>query len=248
MIKIEKKSIVKYADVNSVRAEWKKVKNDIGNMSLVIELIKIGLRHFTRGYNKRAYAIQFDGLQRRSKKCKLIRGEVGIEKILLEAKTCLIRRNDKTIKRLTFKTNAAYLGGKKQGNIIADLFGLDEIGSPVAAEVKITDKGPWYAVVECIAQVVLLRGDRKELKKYIHQKLSKKVRARGSWGIVIAPLEYYANRQNEMVVVGKLIKGLEKNTEIRICCVSFNSSIDKRKDVAILNVVCGRPPLTRVFK
>ena len=186
--------------------QWNRAKNDIGKVDPVIKLVKQGLTRFTRSYNKKKYTISFDGMQRRSKKRGLVRGEVGIERALLSSKICLIKKNNKMIKKVKFKTNAAYLGGKKTGNIIADLFGLDEAGSPVAGEVKLTDKGPWYAVVECAAQVVLLRGDRKELKKYIHEKLGKKVRAKGAWGIVIAPDKYYNKKRNELPKVEKLIK------------------------------------------
>ena len=148
---------------------------------------------------------------------------------------------------MSSKQTLHIFGGRRKGNVIADLFGLDEIGSPVAGEVKMTHKGPWYATVECAAQVVLMRGDRKGLRKYLRGKLGEKLRAKGAWGIVVAPPKYYERKQAELTKVKKLIERLQKNTEVRICCVSFEPSAADG-EVVSLRVECGRPPLTRIPK
>lgn len=216
---------------------WKKAQEDTGNIESVLYLCKKGLNNI-RGKRGLDYPFKLNDKQRRSS----IRGEVKIEKILL-AKTCGIFKNDRKITTVTFKTNAAGLGLRKKGNIIADLFGTDEKGSPVAGEIKITHKNPWYATVESVAHVALMRGDRKNLFRWLQKELGENIQGTGAWGLVIAPPKYW--KKKEIDAAKSLIESLQKKTKIRICCVSFDQNTTQSTDPVPLKVVCGSPPSTK---
>ena len=216
---------------------WDKAREEKGNISFVIKLIQ--KRDFNiRGKRGKPYIFNIDGTQRR----QTARGEGKIEATLLSPyqsnKSVEVVKNGKVIKKIDFVSNAVVLGSRRKGNVIADLIGIDEKGSPVAGEVKINHKNPWYAVVEGIEQVALMRADRKNLLESLQEKTHRKIRGVGSWGIVIAPEKYW--KKPECQLADKLIKELRKKTKIRICCVSYDSKKPKR-----LEVVCGLPPLTR---
>lgn len=225
-----------------MKIAWIRARNDVGNKALVISLIKKGMASLTRGKRQKEYPFNLDGLHRR----KSARGEGVIELALLStpqaAKKCLLITNG-IRKEIEFKVIAAGIGNKRKGNIIADLFGLDQIGSPVAGEVKISDRNPWYAVVECAAQVALLRSDRQNLKECLQKMLGKEVRGRGSWGIVIAPKDYWLKKETKDAK--SLVEELRKKTKIRICCVSFIDNSAFQRNPVQFNVEFGQPPSTK---
>jgi hypothetical protein len=223
-----------------MESNWDKAKNDVGNVKIVQELIQ-SEKVYTRGMRNKPYLITLAGKQRRSS----VRGEAKIEKALLSGpkrrKVCWVIKEGKKIKSIYFLDNAVTLGSTRKDNVITDLFGLDDIGSPVCGEVKISDKNPWYAVVECIRQVVLVRSDRKFLMKNLREKEQKNIRGRGSWGLVIAPPRYWGKA--EFFKAKKLVDYLRLNTKIRICCVSYPDTLDANE--ILLKVVCGLPPTTQ---
>lgn len=222
---------------------WDDARKDVGNVEIVRQLIQDeGI--LTRGMRNMTYSsITLRGLQRRAS----VRGEGKIEKRLLSAEEnqkpcCIVDENGKRIKRVFFKDNAVTLGAKRDGNVIADLFGLDDLDSPVCGEVKISDKNPWYAVVECVEQVVLLRADRKFLLKNLIEKTQMNIRGVGAWGMVIAPPKYWIKK--EFPGAKLLTEYLRLKTKIRICCVSYDEQLFENKRE--LKLVCGLPPLTKV--
>jgi len=223
--------------------EWDDARNDVGNITGVRELIQHG-KVLTRGMREMAYSsITLKGWQRRAS----VKGEGKIEMGLLsnadnKKECCIVDQKGKKLKSVYFKDNAVTLGAKRKGNVITDLFGLDDLDSPVCAEVKISDGDPWYAVVECVEQVVLLRADRRFLLKNLCDKTQKSIRGVGAWGMVIAPPKYW--KKKEFIEAKLLVEDLRLNTKIRICCVSCNDELDKSK--ILLSVVCGLPPITNL--
>ena len=216
---------------------WNKAREDTGNINYVIELIRKGMFDI-RGKRCKKYIFNSAGKQRR----RNTRGEGKIEEQLLSAhdstKKSILLKNGKVIKRIHFISNAVGLGSRKKGNVITDLFGIDEIGSPIAGEVKVNHQNPWYAVVECVEQVALMRADRKNLLECLYNKIPREIRGVGAWGLVIAPYKYW--QKPEFASANKLIERLRRKTKIRICCVVYNP-----KDPVDLEIICGFPPSTR---
>ena len=227
----------------NMKKEWIKARSDVGNIPMVLSLVKQGMADLTRGKRHMDYPFKLEGTQRR----RSTRGEARVEAALLSAskplRKCILMAKG-IRKEIEFKANAAGLGNRREGNIIVDLFGLDQMGSPVAGEVKISDKNPWYAVVECAAQVALLRSDRQNLKEWLRKALKEDIRGRGSWGMVIAPKKYWRKKETECAK--HLVEELRKKTKIRICCVSYDEN--KPLDEIKLNVEFGRPPSARQVK
>jgi len=167
-------------------------KDKSGNIDGVLSLIGKGMS-LIRGRQKMGYPFKPDGRQRRGRVC----GEIEVEAKLL-GKRVILSKGNKRISEVCFLSNAAGIGSKKKGNVITDLFGLDDKESPVVGEVKIRDNNPWYAVVECVQQIALLRADRKHLQEWLKGHSYKKdLRGAGSWGMVIAPEKYWKKKEKE---------------------------------------------------
>lgn len=215
---------------------WGEAKKNVGVVNAVIELIKEGTPDNRRGKRKMKYRFKLSGRQHRAS----IRGEGQIERELLN-KECLIVEKGKVIKKVCFKDNAQGIGARKKGNVIVDLFGLDDKGSPVCGEVKINANNPWSAVVQCAGQVALLRSDRKFLMDNIRNIANKNIRGTGAWGMVIAPSKYW--KRKEFVQAKQLMKSLRDNTKVRICCVAYSKSLDQNQ--ILLELIAGLPPYTR---
>ena len=222
-----------------MKKTWDDARKEVGNINLVQQLIQEE-RVCTRGMRNKPYIFTLKGTQRRLS----LRGEGKIESKLLSnsknKKECFVIKDGKKIKSVEFLDNAVGLGARRKGNVIADLFGLDNVDSPVSGEVKISDRNPWYAVVETIEQVVLLRSDRKFLLKNIRNKRGGNIKATGAWGLVIAPEKYW--KKKEFAEAKILIEYLRKKTKIRICCVFYPEDLSGKN--IDLEVVCGLPPMT----
>lgn len=216
--------------------DWDAARNNVGRIEDVLALIGKGMPNI-RGKRNRGYPFQLYGDQRRGS----LRGEGKIEALLLRKKSNLFK-DGKIVSRVRFLANAAGLGSRKKGNVVADLFGLDGRGAPVAGEIKITDRDPWYAVVECAEQVALLRADRKNLKVWLREELYEDILGAGSWGVVIAPERYWEKRESKAAF--KLVDALREKTKIRICCVSYSDARLLDSDPVELQVVHGMPPST----
>lgn len=219
---------------------WDAARKSVGNIDAVLLLIGKGMPNI-RGKCKMGYPFHLYGEQRRS----ALRGEGKIEALLLR-KGIALSKDGKVVSRVRFLANAAGLGSRKQGNVIADLFGLDEKGTPVAGEIKIKHRDPWYALVECAEQVALLRADRKHLKVWLRKQLQEDIRGVGSWGMVIAPERYWEKKEREAAF--RLVDALRKKTKIRICCMSYkNERLLDRQSVE-LRVEYGLPPSTSEYR
>jgi hypothetical protein len=127
-------------------------------------------------------------------------GEKEFERALLENEglAYLINAgNDKSVK-LKIKLQNVALANQKKGQTITDCLGVlyDNRGRkhPVAIEVKKRANDPWYAVVENLQQVRLMRSSVKELKKYFKGKVSID-NVKGACGMILAPEEYYTKNK-----------------------------------------------------
>ena len=161
-------------------------------------------------------------------------GEQKIEKQLLGSK------NHFSFRKLVIKGNTSHTfigvyndmrcapdyGSKKTiGQVIADAFGLilDDKGviRPICVEVKVTDANPWFALVENLKQVKLMRFNEKELNRFLSE--LHLPNAKGTWGIVLAPETYYTKHKEALAQAKKLLVELKSRTEARIAfCTSDN--------------------------
>lgn len=220
---------------------WNKAKENVGALEVVRELIEVG-RKERRGGREMQYSITLHGNQRRAS----TRGEGVVETQLLSTckkpKECILLKDEKKIKSVYFTDNAVGIGARQKGNIIVDLFGLDDRDSPVCGEVKITANNPWSAVVQCVEQVALLRSDRAFLRNNLRTKAQKDIRGVGAWGLVIAPPKYWDKK--EFHAAKRLVEYLRSKTMVRICCVSYPKLLNEGQ--VFLNVICGLPPYARL--
>jgi len=90
---------------------------------------------------------------------------------------------------------------------------------PVAIEVKTTDADPWFAAVENLIQIRLARFNLNNIEQHaIKRSLPTKnlQKARGAWGLVLAPSKYFDRNSTLLKVALKLIQELKKRTRARI--------------------------------
>lgn len=160
------------------------------------------------------------------KKVHIKRGEQIIESLLFKKQFVKLRRNNKSIK-ISVDFNALPLIAGRKGQTIPDCLGIlyDKHrgrNHPLSIEVKKLVNNPWYAVVECLQQVVLLRANVRAVEKLILNKLGY-TGVRGAWGLVLAEKDFYKKKEYEGAC--KLCDDLmkDKKTQARILMASYDS-------------------------
>ncbi|MFH1021771.1 MAG: hypothetical protein V1809_00105 [Planctomycetota bacterium] len=121
---------------------------------------------------------------------------------------------------------------KARGQFIADAFGITYIGGrwhPLAVEVKDTNQNVWYAIVENLRQIRMLRANETNMNAFLSEIGLDK--ANGAWGMVLAPRKYYerckrdGNKSWECSI--KLLSELKKKNA-RIC-LAITDNLDDGK-------------------
>lgn len=150
-------------------------------------------------------------------------GEKKVERLLLgdqEKKSIIVRKGRESIELVTIYQNFA-TAQVKRGQVIADCFGLirvKQVEHPIAIEVKVGANDPWYAAVENLQQIKLMRSNVKNIGNSFAEKGAS---AKGAWGMIVAPKDYYKKatyRQSCML----LDRINTKKTEARIMFVSYS--------------------------
>jgi len=106
--------------------------------------------------------------------------------------------------------------------VLCDALGFISHGGichPVAIEVKTTDADPWFAVVENLIQLRLARFNLNNIEQHaIKRSLATKnvQKARGAWGLVLAPSKYFDRDSTLLKAALLLIHELKKRTRARI--------------------------------
>jgi hypothetical protein len=130
-------------------------------------------------------------------------GEKEIEKLLFpegkdenrtEGKSIEIQLNGKKIGRLTATYHQPPLANQSKEQRTPDVAATVELGKlkrPAMVEVKVTDRNPWYALIECLQQVHMARA-YPELKS-----ICPGTNQGGVWGVVLAPKKYFNNKKHE---------------------------------------------------
>lgn len=109
------------------------------------------------------------------------------------------------------------LATKKSGNWITDCLALFRVGKcnhPLAIEVKINANNPWYAVVENLQQVRMLRGNVKNIQADFAS-VRDILDFKGAWGMVLTDDPRYFEK-NETAAALPLIQRMVETSEARV--------------------------------
>ena len=165
-------------------------------------------------------------------------GEKKYEKALLDGEfPHLINVQNGKFLRLHINHHAVALANKKSGQTITDCMGVlyqsNGKRHPIAIEIKENANNPWYAVVEVLQQIRLMRAGVKGLKQYFKSRV-KIDDVKGAWGMVLAPDDYYAkdtgNAEGSYAAACELCEYMIKNkTEARVIMASIDLGIIKYK-------------------
>jgi len=150
------------------------------------------------------------------------RGEQKIERPLLERSPIEIVREKGRPLSLEVTDQNFPLARQSKGQVLCDALGFIKHGGiyhPVVIEVKITDANPWFAVVENLIQIRLARFNLNNIEQHVIKcslKDKNLQKARGSWGLVLAPSKYFSKEPIYLEAALKLIQELKSRTQARI--------------------------------
>jgi hypothetical protein len=163
---------------------------------------------------------------RKKSKDGLDRGEQEIERLLFERSPIeIVREKGRTLSLEVTDQNFP-LARRSKGQVLCDALGFIEHGGiyhPVAIEVKTTNANPWFAVVENVIQIRLTRFNLNNIEQHAikHSLANKNLqKARGAWGLVLAPSKYFDQNRPHLEAALKLIQELKSKTEARIILAS----------------------------
>jgi hypothetical protein len=199
---------------NDWSAEWKdeRKKIDAG------KILKLWQQPMPRGWEREIWEGKF-GYRKRSDN----KGEQCTEKELFngESKVFKLGFSDQET-HADYRVAAIYhnmpLANQRKGQVIADAFGVLEIGKsvrPLFIEVKVAANDPWFALVENLQQIRLARACAHEIQDFVHENSKHRVE-RGVWGLILAPESYYAKHFGNLAECKPLLNALKQNTRARV--------------------------------
>lgn len=168
-------------------------------------------------------------------------GEKEIEDWLFKKSPVDIVREKGSSLSLTVTDHNFPLSTQSKGQILCDALGFIEHRHkchPIVIEVKVSDANPWFAVVENLIQIRMARFNLINIEKraiecsLVDKHLEK---ARGTWGLVLAPRKYFYGHQPQLAAGLKLIQELKRVTEARIIL----ATTDNLKETGRLSWVEG---------
>jgi hypothetical protein len=156
----------------------------------------------------------------------LDRGEQKIERLLFARSLIQIVREKCKPLSLEVTDQNFPLAGQSKGQVLCDALGFIQHRSgyhPVVIEVKATNANPWFAVVENLIQIRLTRFNLNNIEQHVvkYSLRNKNLqRARGAWGLVVAPSKYFNQNRPHFEAALNLIQELKSKTEARIILAS----------------------------
>ena len=163
---------------------------------------------------------------RKQTKSGLDRGEPKIERLLLERSPIEVVRESGGPLSVEVTEQNFPLARQKKGQVLCDVLGFIKHGGihhPIVIEVKITDANPWFAVVENLIQIRLARFNLNNIEQHVIKcslKDKNLQKARGAWGLVLAPSEYFYRERIYLEAALNLIQDLKSKTQARIILAS----------------------------
>ncbi len=129
----------------------------------------------------------------------------------------------------------------RAGQVIADCTGFIRCGKrlhPLTVEVKVSRSAgdSWFAAVENLQQIQMLRSNVKVVEKYWGTKTWNE--ARGSWGMVLAPDMFYKKCKNFHHTL-ELLELVHKKTKARIILATWDRLAKKEE---LINYIGGYWP------
>lgn len=184
------------------------------------------------------------GYRKTSKQGAENSGEKLYERCLLDEHGALkkwtLRRNNRSYDLTTGYHNFA-LANRREGQVIADVLAVLSDGRrtrPILVEVKVTNEGPWHALVECLKQVVLARKAPKPICAHLNKKGIVSP-GTGAWGLVIAPKAFWKKGKQELVKCEELLLALKTRTNARIALASLDLDAGRKKETQEIDWVMG---------
>jgi hypothetical protein len=215
---------MKFKNYKDWSDEFTRARKMVGQNDLVLELWKAEVP----GEWKRE---QWDGdlgYRKNSKPGAEDSGEKLLEQKLLgkkgELKDWFLINGNVTYKLKTVYSNFPLIK-PRPGQVLSDVFAVLNVSGrwhPLLVEVKTTDGGPWYALVECLKQMVLARKNKPSICRFLKQ--NNISATAGAWGLVVAPKEFWSNKRykTEMDKCNEFMKILKKETTARICFATID--------------------------
>lgn len=214
---------------------WKEMKKDVGNVDRVMELWRLNV---PSGCQRNTWNALFC-YRHNHKAGGQPRGEQMIEKKLLPAqgkksKEHALFRSEKPTLTLQAIGHKMPMANQSRGQIITDVLGIltvRNVNHPIAIEVKTTDQDPWFAVVENLLQIKMLRNNVGNVLEFFKQHGI--ANCKGAWGMVLAPRKYYQKDKQATENALRLIERLKKESQARLMLISYRE--DSNSESLILD-------------
>jgi hypothetical protein len=171
---------------------------------------------------------------RKQSKDGLDRGEQQIERLLFDRSPVEIVRGNGRCLLLRITDHNFPLSKQRKRQVLCDALGFIQHRRkyhPIAIEVKSTNANPWLAVVENLIQIRLARFNLNNIEQRAikHGLVNKRLqKARGAWGLVLAPRQYFSRQPTHRDAAVKLIQELKIKTEARIILASTDDLSERR--------------------
>jgi len=204
---------------------WEEARCDVGNFELVLRRWReTPPKECKRLAEGRTCAFPNTVGYRKDPKDSRDKGEQKIERLFLgkegELKNHFLKASpqDKIFKVVAVCHNVA-LATQKPGQRITDCLGVIQVGSkshPLAVEVKVEADNCWFAVVENLQQIRMLKPNADNVRAYL-AKHTPFMNCVGAWGMVLAPKAYYDDLTHHLQESEMLLDYLvKKKVEARI--------------------------------
>lgn len=201
------------AGQNKKFTDWSVAWKDCRKRSNTAQILKLWQNPLPQNWKRKIWEGKL-GYRKRSDD----KGEQQIEARLLNCDGGV----DVVLDSKTIQLKAIYhnfpLANQRSGQVIADAFGVLEAGNTqrtLMIEVKVSDRNPWYALVENLQQVRLARACAQEVTQFVKKQTGQSPE-RGTWGLVLAPKKYYERHGREAAACKHLLEELKKRTQARV--------------------------------
>lgn len=196
--------------------KWKAARKAIGAVESVMDLWS--MTNVPTGWERQTWRMGM-GYRKRSKN-GTDRGEQNIERMFLGAKNQInlhrLKQGRSSCPILALYHNMP-MANQRRGQVIADAFAVLEFKGrfqPLAVEIKWDANDCWFALVENLQQIKMLRRNVRYLNSFINIPDSK-----GVWGMVLAPSKYYEINKDSLHACQPLLDRLkEKRARVLFAC------------------------------
>jgi hypothetical protein len=220
-------------DINEWDRIWKEIQIDTeGRLYTSANILDHWKKIPDKAYLRKGWPSMDDkphirhlGYRKTSKPGKESVGEKGIERRLLgdrgKVKIHYLENGDESLRLQVSFHNMGLGTARGPSQKIIDCFGVIDIGNKhfaTAIEVKVDNERPWYAVIENLIQVQMLKANLENLQQYFGNPPLSFGTLSDALGIVIAPEPYFKSTriQNSFKRALDLIEDLHDQVKITL--------------------------------